>query len=119
MATAKPHRIYRNGPRRHYLRNGLIALVVVGALGVALFWSQLHTRAVVATSYGARIACTCRYIEGRGLKDCRKDFEPGMALVMLSENVPARSITARVPLVASQTATLRDGAGCMLQSWAS
>ena len=118
MATAKPHRIYRDGPRRRHLRNGFIVLVLLVVLAIALFWEQLHTRAVLATSYGARIACTCRYIEGRGLKDCRKDFEPGMTLVMLSDNAPTRSITARVPLVASQTAAWRDGAGCVLQSWA-
>jgi hypothetical protein len=117
MATAKPQRIYRNGPRRHYWRNSLIALVVVALLALAVFWNHLQARAVIGSSYAARIACTCRYIEGRGLKDCRKDFEPGMGLVMLSENVPARSVTARVPLLASQTATLRDGAGCVLQSW--
>ena len=118
MATAKPRRIYRDGPRPHHLRNGLAALVVIVVLAVALFWNQLQARAVLGASYGARIACTCRYIEGRGLKDCRKDFEPGMALVMLSENAPLHTITARVPLVATQTATWHDGPGCVLQSWA-
>jgi len=120
-ATAKPHRFTgvgpRHGPRRHRLRNGLILLATLAALVAALFWRQLQAQAMLGASYGARIACTCRYIEGRGLKDCRKDFEPGMALVVLSEN-DAHSITARVPLVASQTATFREGAGCQLQGWA-
>jgi hypothetical protein len=123
MATAKPpltrqNKMQRAGPRRHRLRNGLVAALVLAALGMALFWHTLQARAVLAASYGARIACTCHYIAGRGLTDCRKDFEPGMALVMLSDNAEARSITARVPLMASQTARFRDGAGCILESWA-
>lgn len=118
MATAKPLRPDRTGPRRHRWRNGVVALVVLAALVMAFFWHRLQAQAMVGVSYGARIACTCHYVEGRGLKDCRKDFEPGMALVMLSDNAPARSITARVPLVASQTASFHEGAGCLLQGWA-
>ena len=121
MATAKPHRFRRAGsrhsPRRHRLRNALTLFVVLAALIAALFWHHLQAQAMAGASYGARIACTCRYIEGRGLKDCAKDFEPGMALVMLSQG-DANSVTARVPLLASQTATFREGVGCQLQAWA-
>jgi len=117
MATAKPHRkAAPQGPRRHRLRNGLISCAALAALFAALFWHQLQAQAMAGASYGARIACTCRYIEGRGLKDCRKDFEPGMALVMLTED-DAHGVTARVPLMASQTATFREGVGCQLQPW--
>ncbi len=121
MATAKPHQpprdARRDGPRRHRVRNVLVIVVLLAALGLAMAWPRLQAQAVLATSYGARIACTCHYLGGRGLQDCRKDFEPGMALVVLSDNPAKRSITARVPLIASQTATFRDGAGCQLQSW--
>jgi hypothetical protein len=120
-ATAKPHRFNRagprQGPRRHRLRNGLIMFAMLAAVGTALFWRQLQAQAMLGASYGARMACTCHYIEGRGLKDCAKDFEPGMALVMLSQG-DGRSVTARVPLVASQTAIFREGVGCQLQAWA-
>ncbi len=93
-------------------------MLLLGALTITAFWHRLHAQAVVATSYGARIACTCHYLAGRKLQDCRKDFEPGMALVMLSDNPDIRAITARVPLIAHQSATFRDGPGCQLQSWA-
>jgi hypothetical protein len=118
MATAKPIHVQRDGPRRHRWRNALVVVLLLAALGIALVWHRLQAQAVLATSYGARIGCTCHYIGGRGLQDCRKDFEPGMGLVMLSDDAQTRTITARVPLVASQTATFRDGAGCLLQSWA-
>jgi hypothetical protein len=123
MATAKPHRSIRGGPlrqgpRRHRLRGALLAVVALGLILLAVFWRNIHQQGMIAAAYGARVACSCHYIAGRGLKDCRKDFEPGMGLVMLSANAAKHSITARVPLVASQTASFREGEGCLLQPWA-
>ncbi len=70
---------------------------------------------VLAT--GARIACSCRYVEGRSLGDCRKDFEPGMQLITLSDDPTARRVTAHFPLLSSQTASFREGEGCLLEPW--
>ena len=64
------------------------------------------------------MTCACRYIGGRSLEVCRKDFVPGMALVTLSEDAKARTVTARFPLLSSQTAHFREGEGCLLQPWA-
>lgn len=122
MATVKPHHSRRSadrrGARRHGWRNLMLAMLLPGALLIVAFGHRLQAQAVTATSYGARIGCTCHYVAGRDLQDCRKDFEPGMALVTLSDNPRTHAITARVPLIANQTATFRDGAGCQLQSWA-
>jgi hypothetical protein len=40
-----------------------------------------------------------------------------MDLITLSEDTSARSVTARFPLIAGQTATYRDGWGCVLERW--
>jgi hypothetical protein len=90
-------------------------LVAVGLL--VWFWQPLNSYAVTGASYGARVACSCRFVGGRSLSDCRNDFEPGMALIRLSEDEEARSVTARFPLLASQTATYRKGEGCVLEPW--
>lgn len=103
-------------PRRRSLRWFLIALGVLAGLGMFV-WPQLHGYAVTGAAYGARVACSCRFVGGRALGDCRKDFEPGMALITLSEDVSARSVTARFPLVSEQTATYRQGWGCVLEPW--
>lgn len=68
-------------------------------------------------SYAAHVGCSCRHIGGRPLESCRDDFEPGMAAIMLSEDSEARSVTARFPLLSTQTATYREGQGCVLQPW--
>lgn len=108
----------RTGPARR--RRWPLALALVALLAAALAW---HFRAPitgysqVAAAYSARVACSCRYVGGRSLKDCEKDKLAGMELVTLSEDAEAKSVTARFPLLASETATLRDGYGCVLEPW--
>ncbi len=93
-----------------------LAVAGVAALGW-FFWVPLQGNAITGTSYGARVACSCRFEGGRPLNDCRKDFEEGMGLITLSEDVEAKSVTAKFPLIASQTATYREGWGCVLEPW--
>ena len=89
--------------------------LIAGVL--AWFWGTINGYAQVGASYGARVACSCRYAGRRTLADCTKDFEPGMAMISLSEDARAHSVTARFPLLARQTATYREGWGCQLEPW--
>lgn len=119
MATAQKVRTgkaARLAPRRR-LRRVALLLALAGLLALAWFWGPLQSRAVTASSYAARVACPCRFIAGRDLSSCRDDFVPGMGMVILTEDEEARSVTARVPLLSTQTATFRDGTGCVLQPW--
>ena len=70
----------------------------------ALAWygGAIMGYARTGASLGAHAACSCHYVEGRPLGDCRKDFERGMALIMLSEDQEARSVTARFPLLSDR-----------------
>jgi hypothetical protein len=116
MATAKTQMRKAGRLAAHWRR----LLVGFAAVVVGLAWyfgPGLADRAEAGTAYGARVACSCRFVGGRGLEDCRKDFEPGMDLVSLSENDEQKSVTASVPLLASQTATYREGYGCVLERW--
>jgi len=104
-------------PRRSWrLRAGLIGLGMIAAV-VTVFLSPIRSYATTGASYGARVACSCRFAGGRELSDCARDFEPGMELVSLSEDVEARSVTARFAMMASETATYREGWGCVLERW--
>lgn len=102
--------------RTRRLRWIVIGLGLIAVL-VAVFLSPIRSYATTGASYGARVACSCRFAGGRGLSDCSKDFEPGMELVTLSEDVEARSVTARFALITSETATYREGWGCVLEPW--
>jgi hypothetical protein len=102
---------------RSLRRKALLAGLALVAGLIAWFWKPMHGYAQAGAAFGARVACSCRYVGGRTLADCRKDFEKGMGLVMLSEDGAAKTVTARFPLLATQTATYREGLGCQLEPW--
>jgi hypothetical protein len=116
MATANTQSQGSSWLARRWKRLALGLVVILVGLGW-YYGPGLRDQAVAGTAYGARVACSCRHVGGRGLEDCRKDFEPGMGLVSLSEDAEAKSVTASVPLLASQTATYREGYGCVLETW--
>jgi hypothetical protein len=97
-------------------------LVWIGGTIVALLalWAAFGHAAVgyarAGTAYGARVACSCRFVAGRSLADCAKDKVGGMEFVTLSEDDEAKSVTARMLLV-TDTARFEPGYGCVLQPW--
>ena len=114
MATAKL------SSRRRIIRiAGLVVLALVLAGAAATRSEAVSGMAQAGTAYGAKNACSCRHIAGRDLDDCYRDFLPGMHFVWLSEDTDENSVTARIPLVESTTATFRQGYGCVLESWES
>lgn len=105
------------GPIKRRYRVLLWLALLGGLLAAFLYREPVAKSAEVGVSYGARLACSCRFVGGRDLDSCRADFRPGMAVVWLSENQTQKTVTAYVPLLASQTARYRDGYGCMLEKW--
>lgn len=97
------------------LRWAAIALGLFVLLYVAISWPRWQLRAVMASGFGARIACSCRYIDGRSLKSCEGDFAglDGMQLVRLADDPAHRTVQASVPLLARRSARFRKGYGCL------
>lgn len=98
-------------------------LVVFGMIGVIVLATGWYFRVPITgytaagTAYSAHVACSCRYIGGRDMEDCRKDKLAGMELVTLVDDTETKSVTARFPLLSSDTATYRKGYGCVLEPW--
>jgi hypothetical protein len=113
MATAKTR-----GPRGRptWLKVALVLVLAAAALGW-FYRAPLYGFAETGAAVGARNTCACRYIAGRSLKDCKKDFEPRMEAVFLRDHEDRKSVTGFVPLIASETATYRKGYGCVLEPW--
>ena len=96
----------------------MLIAIVVGLAAALWFWrAPIAGYTGAGTAYSARVACSCRFVAGRDLKDCAKDRLAGMELVSLSEDAEERSVTARFPLIASDTARYREGYGCVLEEW--
>jgi alpha-D-ribose 1-methylphosphonate 5-phosphate C-P lyase len=94
---------------------GIIA--VLAGTAVFAFRSQISGYGSIAAAYSARVACSCRYVAGRPLDDCAKDKLAGMEAVTLVADDATKSVTARLPLVTSATATYREGYGCVLEPY--
>lgn len=92
-------------------------LVLVLAVAWWAFGGSVRGNAEAGTAYMARVACSCRYVSDRSLEDCGKDMLDGMELITLVEDEEAKSVTARFPLIAANTATYRQGYGCVLEPW--
>ncbi|WP_373491810.1 hypothetical protein [Parasphingorhabdus sp.] len=88
----------------------LLILIAVLLYNFAFIKGQLN----IGTAYGARVACSCHYVGGRDIDDCRKDFEPGMELIGLTVDDERKRVMASVPLIASATAEFREGWGCIM-----
>ncbi len=100
-------------PRPRWL---LIAVAALLALGVYVIWQFPTWLALAETgaAYGARIGCSCRYVQGREIGSCPTDFEPGMEMVSIEDLPEERAVRASVPLLASRTARYEGATGCVL-----
>ena len=94
---------------------GGVALLIGG--GAWAYGEEIDGQAQAGTAYMARVACSCRFVGGRSLDDCEKDKLDGMELITLVDDIEEKSVTARFPLVAANTATYREGYGCVLEEW--
>ncbi len=103
--------------RKKRFGTALAIIAVLLVAGVAYVVATTGGSARTATAYMAHVGCSCRYIAGRDLDSCETDRLAGMELVGLSEDDEAKSVTARFPMLASDTATYREGYGCVLETW--
>ncbi|WP_417620557.1 hypothetical protein [Parasphingorhabdus sp.] len=113
MATVKGTARTPLTRKRTALYVGALFLVILIAL-FAYNYNAIKGQLDVGTAYGARVACSCHYVGGRDIDDCRKDFEPGMELVSLSLDEESKSVTASALFMESATAEFREGWGCVM-----
>lgn len=101
-----------NGRRgMRYAAAGLAVLLICLAVWK---WTAWRAQAQVGAAYGARMTCSCRYVEGRTAESCAGDTEPGMEIVAISDDPASRTVTASVPMMARRSARFRQGYGCLL-----
>jgi hypothetical protein len=91
---------------------GSAALLIIAVGGAYAYARSQKPLLELGVGYAARVACGCRYIGNRPIGDCRKDFEPGMEPIMLSDDPATKTVTASVPLIASRSATYDPVLGC-------
>lgn len=98
-------------PRRRRLWPWLL-LAAVLALAI-WYYPTVKAQAEAGSAYAARIGCSCRYVQGRALDSCKRDFEPGMEIVSVGDDVATKTVTGSVPLLASRSARYAGASGCV------
>jgi hypothetical protein len=90
-------------------------LLVIAVIGYAIWQFPTWLRmAEVGSAYGARMGCSCRYVQGRDIQSCATDAEPGMEIVSLTDLPEGKAVRASVPLLASREARYEGATGCVL-----
>ena len=89
-------------------------MVLIGAF-IFLKLPGLMKQAEIGAAYGARMGCSCHFVQGRSADSCVSDFEPGMSMVDLDVDDTAKSVTASFSVLASRTAKYTPTNGCNLE----
>lgn len=92
----------------------MLGFAALCALFLVWQFPSFKAQAELGSAYAARVGCSCRYVQGRGLDSCQGDFEPGMEMVSLSEDPATKTVTGSVPLLASRSARYAGASGCLL-----
>lgn len=113
-STAKTPAGQPRKPGRWKLWLGIAALLLIGF--VIWQYPSWKAQAEVGSAYAARIACSCRFVQGRELGSCLTDFDPGTEMVSVEEIAGEQRIRASVPILASRTARYAGATGCVLEA---
>ena len=99
-----------------FVKGAAVLIIVIGVaalLGWQFFLKDTLAQARVAVPYGAKMVCSCRFVAGRDMASCMRDFTEDVSAVSFSED--GRTITAGVlGGVVSATARHETGLGCAL-----
>lgn len=98
-------------PRRRALWPWLLLAAVV-ALAI-WYYPTLKAQAEAGSAYAARIGCSCRYVQGRDMESCTRDFEPGMEIISVGDDPETKTVTGSVPMMASRSARFEGASGCV------
>ena len=94
------------------------AVIISVAAGGAYAYARSQKPLLdLGVGYAARVACGCHYIGNRPIGDCKTDFEPGMELIMLSNDPETKTVTAYVPLLTSRSARFDAVLGCQVEAF--
>ena len=97
--------------RRHIILAIGAVFAVLGAWQV----SNLVVSAEVGAAAMAKVSCSCVFVDGRDLGDCRKDNPPGFESVQVSVDPAARTATGSVFGLIHRQASFSPDYGCTLE----
>ena len=96
-------------------RHVIFALAAAALLLAAWQVTNMVASADVGAAAMAKVSCSCVFVEGRELADCRKDNPPGFDSVQVSVDPAARTATGSVFGLIHRKASYSPDYGCTLE----
>ena len=93
---------------------GLGVVVIVLGVGGYFGW-RTAVAADVGAAAMAKVACSCVFVDGRPLADCRADDPPGFEGVDVQLDLSTKTATGVVLGLIKRHASYQEGYGCVLQ----
>lgn len=97
------------------MRRLLYSVFALALLAAGLFAWRLAGQAGVAAAAMAKVACSCVFVGGRDLRDCRADDPPGFEQIAVEIDASARAATASAFGLITRRASHTDAYGCTLE----
>jgi hypothetical protein len=99
-----------------YIKAAAVLIIVIGVAAL-LYWQfglqpQL-AQARVATPYGAKMVCSCRFIADRPMESCQQDFTEDVSAVTFTEEGNTVHASVLGGWISAE-ARYEDGLGCTL-----
>ena len=93
---------------------GIAILVIAGILGWQFFLKDQVAYAKIATAYGAKMVCSCRFVAERPMESCLTDFTTDISMVSFTKSETAIRASVLGGLVSSEARNTGPGTGCTL-----
>jgi hypothetical protein len=100
--------------KRRYILPVVGSVALIALAWLAYNYQSIKGQAELAAAYGAHIACSCRYIAGREIENCKRDFEPGMEMLNVVDDPENKRVIASIPFLAKAMAERRGAFGCIV-----
>jgi hypothetical protein len=94
-----------------------IVLVILGVIGLLVWQFFLKDQvayARIATAYGAKMVCSCRFVAERPMESCLTDFTTDISMVSFTESETAIRASVLGGLVSSEARNTGPETGCTL-----
>lgn len=97
------------------LRHIIMAAGAAGLATAAYFGWSIASSAGVGAAAMAKVACSCVFVEGRSIAECRADDPPGFDGINVSIDESTKSVTGTVLGLIRRTAKFNTDYGCTLE----
>ncbi|MGA1341962.1 MAG: hypothetical protein ACO33A_02780 [Hyphomonas sp.] len=93
---------------------GVILIGLAGGLAWQSFLKDQVAFARIASAYGAKMVCSCRFVAGRPMESCLTDFTADLSQIKFKESGDTIRASVLGGLISSQARNTGPETGCTM-----